>query len=270
MMSAFANGGYLPPPHLVAKVSDSSGLHPSVFPEPHLLPLKHNTIETVRDFLETVVASGSGSAAKVPGYRVAGKTGTAQKIGRSGSYADGGYIASFVGYAPAEKPAFSMICILYEPKKEFYGGRVAAPLFGKIAQQVLKYMDIPPSQVQDEPLLQANAAAFPHGTKASIFPEDVVPVTYNPPDLHHKPDIVRDDDKVSGLVMPYLYGKTASETIQILTRIGVSVRILGTGTVVNQWPVPETTINKDDLCIITLETSGGNALLSTARNASQK
>jgi cell division protein FtsI (penicillin-binding protein 3) len=271
MMSAFANGGYLPAPHLVSKVSDSTGtLHPAVFPEPQLLPLKHTTVETVREFLEAVVATGSGSAAQVPGYRVAGKTGTAQKIGRSGSYADGGYIASFVGYAPAEKPAFSMICILYEPKKQFYGGKVAAPLFGKIAQQVLKYMDIPPSQVPDPHLLQADAAAFPHGIKASIFPEDVVPVTYNPPDQHHKPDIVSDDDKVSGLVMPYLYGKTASEAIQILTRIGVSVRILGTGTVVQQWPLPDATLNKEDLCIITLETSGINPSLSTARNASQK
>lgn len=272
MMSAFANGGYLPSPHLVARVSDGSGeLHPTVFPEPQLLPVKHNTIETVREFLEAVVATGSGSAAKVPGYRVAGKTGTAQKIGHSGSYADGGYIASFVGYAPAEKPAFSMICILYEPKKEFYGGRVAAPLFGKIAQQVLKYMDIPPSQVPDPSLLQANAA-FPHGIKASIFPEDVVPVTYNPPDQHHKPDIVRDDDKVSGLVMPYLYGKTASEAIEIMTRLRVSVRYLGTGAVMQQWPAPETSLNKEDLCIINLETFTGNLHLpmSTARNASQK
>jgi cell division protein FtsI/penicillin-binding protein 2 len=272
MMSAFANGGFLVSPHCMTKVSDSSGqLRPTVFPEPQELPLKHTTIETVREFLEAVVATGSGTAAQIPGYRVAGKTGTAQKIGRSGSYADGGYIASFVGYAPAEKPAFSMICILYEPKKLFYGGKVAAPLFGKIGQQVLKYMDIPPSQVLERPMLQqANVVAFPHDTKASLFPEDVVPVAYNPPDPHHRPDIVRDDDKVSGLVMPYLYGKTASEAIESLTRVGVPVRILGTGTVTKQWPTPDASLKKDDLCIITLETSTNNVFLSTAKNALQK
>jgi cell division protein FtsI (penicillin-binding protein 3) len=271
MMSSFANGGYLPSPHCVARVSDGSGqLRPTVFPEPQELPVKHSTIQTLREFLEAVVQSGSGTLAQIPGYRVAGKTGTAQKIGHSGSYADGGYIASFVGYAPAERPAFSMICILYEPKKEFYGGRVAAPLFGKIGQQVLKYMDIPPSQVLDRPVLEANAVAFPHGTKATVFPEEVVPVAYNPPDQHHKPDIVSDDDKVSGLVMPYLYGKTASEAIETLTRAGVSVRILGTGTVFNQWPAPGSALRKDDLCIISLETFKNNISLGTAGNASQK
>lgn len=269
MMSSFANGGYLPSPHCVARVSDNSGqLRPAVFPEPQHLPVKHNTVQTVREFLEAVVETGSGGLAKIPGYRVAGKTGTAQKIGRSGSYADGGYIASFVGYAPAEKPVFSMICILYEPKKEFYGGRVAAPLFGKIGQQVLKYMDVPPTQVLDRPVLEANAVAFPRGTKATVFPEDVVPVTYNPPDPHHKPDIVRDDDKVSGLVMPYLYGKTAGEVIETLSKIGVSFRIIGTGTVSHQWPAPESALKKDDLCIITLETTTNNYSLNVTRNVS--
>ena len=95
-------------------------------------------------------------------------------------------------------------------------------------------------------------------------------MAYNPPDPHHRPEIVSDDDKVSGLVMPYLFGKTAGETIQILTKAGVGFRILGTGTVAQQWPAPETTLNKDDLCIITLQTSTTNMTLNTAGNASQK
>src|SRR4030095_8535179 len=91
---------------------------------------------------------GSGTLAEIPGYSVAGKTGTAQVIGPSGTYADGGYIASFVGYVPTQKPAFAMIALIRGPKKEHYGGRVAAPLFRKIGQQVLKYLDISPDQVQ--------------------------------------------------------------------------------------------------------------------------
>jgi PASTA domain len=119
-------------------------------------------------------------------------------------------------------------------------------------------------------VLRANAAAFPHGAKVSVFPEEVVPVAYNPPDPHHRPEIVSDDDKVSGLVMPYLYGKTAGEAIQILTKAGVAFRILGTGTVAQQLPAPESTLNKDDLCIITLQTTTNNMTLNAAGNATQK
>jgi cell division protein FtsI (penicillin-binding protein 3) len=180
MISAIGNGGYLVTPHLVSKISDSSGnLKQAVFGQPQPLPVKHTTIATLQEFVEAVVNDGSGGLANIPGYSVGGKTGTAQKIGPSGSYADGGYVASFAGYAPAYNPAFSMIVMIDGPKKEFYGGRVAAPLFRKIGQQVLKYLDIPPDQATENPALTAQSA-FPRGTKA-IYPEVIEPVAYTPP-----------------------------------------------------------------------------------------
>ena len=255
MMSAISNGGYLPTPHTVSKISDSSGkLQRTVFPQPQALPLKHESIATLQTFVESVVdEGGSGLKAEIPGYSVAGKTGTAQVIGKSGSYADGGYIASFVGYAPAHKPAFAMIALIRGPKKEHYGGRIAAPLFRKIGQQVLKYLDIPPDQVQNNPAIQV-ASTLPRVEDAMV-PEGIETVTYTPPEQHHKLGLVPDDDKASGLVMPSLYGKTASEIVEAFTKANRPFRLLGTGTVVKQFPLPGTLLTADDLSIITLGTS---------------
>lgn len=260
MMSAISNGGYLPTPHLVSKISDSSGkLQRTVFPQPQRLPIKHDSIAILQTFVESVVdEGGSGLRAEIPGYSVAGKTGTAQVIGPSGSYADGGYIASFVGYAPANKPAFAMIALIRGPKKEHYGGRIAAPLFRKIGQQVLKYLDIPPDQVQNNPAIQV-ASALPRVGDATIIPEGIEPVTYTPPEQHHKLAIISDDEKASGLVMPSLYGKTASEIIQVFAQAKRPFRLLGTGTVVKQWPLPGTLLTQDDLSIITLGATAQDA-----------
>jgi len=268
MMSSISNGGFLPIPHTVAKISDSTGsLRQTVFPQPQALPVKHETITVLRTFVESVVdEGGSGLAAVIPGYSAAGKTGTAQVIGPSGSYSDGGYIASFVGYVPAQKPAFAMIALIRGPKKEHYGGRVAAPLFRKIGQQVLKYLDIPPDQEQNNPAIQV-ASAFPRESKATVFPEGMEPVAYAPPERHHGPVIT--DDKASGLVMPSLYGLTAGEIVKIFSRVNKPFRLLGTGTVVKQWPFPGTLLSQDDLCIITLGTAG-EILAQPGQNAVRK
>jgi membrane peptidoglycan carboxypeptidase len=252
MMSAISNGGFLPTPHLVSKISDSSGkLQKTVFPQPQALPIKHETIAILQTFVESVVDDGgSGKLAEIPGYSVAGKTGTAQVIGPSGSYADGGYIASFVGYAPVDRPAFAMIALIRGPKKEHYGGRVAAPLFRRIGQQVLKYLDIPPDQVQSNPAIQT-ASALPRVVQ-TMTSEDVEPVTYTPPEQHHKLAISSDDEEASGLVMPSFYGKTASEIVQAFAKANRPVRLIGTGTVIKQWPLPGALFTPDDLSIITL------------------
>ncbi|MCI0613333.1 penicillin-binding protein [bacterium] len=268
MITAIGNDGYLVSPHTVLGLSDSSGdLKPAVFPQPQQLPIKHTTLVTIQEFLEGVVDHGSGTLAKIPGYTVAGKTGTAQKIGPSGTYADGGYIASFAGYAPAHHPAISMIVVLDKPKKEFYGGRVAAPLFRKIGQQVLKYLDIPPDQITENPAITAKAA-FPRGIEAN-YPEGMEPVAFTPPPVqHHKLVIAHDDGKANELVMPYLFGKTASETIEILSKTKVQFRLLGTGTVIKQWPTPGSTLKQDDMMIITLANSQNSIIAD--RNVSSK
>jgi cell division protein FtsI/penicillin-binding protein 2 len=95
--------------------------------------------------LEEVVKSGTGTLAQIPGYRVAGKTGTARKPAPGGTgYIDGAYMSSFAGFAPADHPAISAIVMLDEPTPIF-GGLVAAPVFSDLARAVLREMRVPPS-----------------------------------------------------------------------------------------------------------------------------
>ena len=94
--------------------------------------------------MEGVVTNGTGGKAAIPGYQVAGKTGTAQKIDpRTGAYSSTLLVGSFVGFVPAEDPQLAMIVVIDEPHGEGWGGVVAAPVFRRVGEQVLNYLGIP-------------------------------------------------------------------------------------------------------------------------------
>jgi len=111
-------------------------------------PKGHRVIDSsvaaqVREMLEGVLeAGGTASAVSVPGYQLAGKTGTAQ-VAENGTYSETKYIASFIGFAPAQDPQLLVSVIVDEPQGEIYGGSVAAPAFGKIAAFALPYLGVP-------------------------------------------------------------------------------------------------------------------------------
>jgi cell division protein FtsI (penicillin-binding protein 3) len=93
--------------------------------------------------MEGVVTNGTGTKAAIPGFRVAGKTGTAQKIDpRTGAYSSTQFVGSFVGYVPAESPRLAMIVVIDEPQGEAWGGAVAAPVFRRVGEQVLNYLGV--------------------------------------------------------------------------------------------------------------------------------
>jgi cell division protein FtsI (penicillin-binding protein 3) len=94
--------------------------------------------------LKDVVAEGTGMYAAIPGYEVAGKTGTAQKPDSHGGYATGRYVASFVGIVPASRPRLVVLVTVDEPHGAIWGGVVAAPAFQQIASFDLRYLEIPP------------------------------------------------------------------------------------------------------------------------------
>lgn len=146
-MSAIANGGTLLKPHIVKNIYNADGsLYKTNDREEVRSVLDNNTDEQLRRMLEEVVASGGGKKAAVPGYRVAGKTGTAQKIRQDGSgYMDGHYIASFCGFAPVEKPEIVVLVAIDDPTGIYYGGQIAAPVAGNIFAKLLRYMKISPS-----------------------------------------------------------------------------------------------------------------------------
>lgn len=146
-IAAVANEGTLVKPHVVAAVGREQK-----YPQPPVVgrPLNPETARELRRLLEGVVTGGSGKAAGVPGYHVAGKTGTAQ-IPVAGGYSQNGYLPSFVGFAPADRPVVVGLVAVAEPKGfAYHGGQVAAPVFGAVARQVLLYLGVRPER---DPLL---------------------------------------------------------------------------------------------------------------------
>jgi cell division protein FtsI (penicillin-binding protein 3) len=133
--SAIANGGVMVRPHIV-----------SADPAPSHRVIKRSTAEAVSKMLEGVLApGGTAPEATVPGYVLAGKTGTAQKPDGSGGYSKTKFVASFVGFAPARNPRLLVAVMVDEPQGDIYGGSVAAPAFQKIVSFALPYLKIPPN-----------------------------------------------------------------------------------------------------------------------------
>ena len=137
--AAIADGGILSRPQLIEKV-DGEPVH-----EPAgRRVISAGVAEQVRTMLEGVLApGGTASEVSVPGYTLAGKTGTAQ-VAENGTYSKTKYVASFIGFAPAQHPRLLVAVIADQPQGEIYGGSVAAPAFGKIAEFALPYLGVPP------------------------------------------------------------------------------------------------------------------------------
>jgi cell division protein FtsI (penicillin-binding protein 3) len=139
--SAIADGGVLHTPQLV--LSEGGDKAPE---DPGNRVISSKYAAQLRDMLKGVLApGGTASEVSVPGYTLAGKTGTAQKV-INGTYSDTQFVASFVGFAPADDPQLLVAVVVDDPKGDYYGGTVAAPAFGEIAKFALPYLGIPPDQ----------------------------------------------------------------------------------------------------------------------------
>jgi cell division protein FtsI (penicillin-binding protein 3) len=149
--SAIANGGVLMKPLLVKAITDRHGQTVTQFaPERVRRVITPQTAATMRKILKSVITEGgTGVNAALQGYAVCGKTGTAQKIDKSGTYAKGKYLSSFLGFAPADQPELAILVVVDEPRKQDYGGIVAAPAFRQIALDTLSYLNIPPGPDAD-------------------------------------------------------------------------------------------------------------------------
>jgi cell division protein FtsI/penicillin-binding protein 2 len=146
-MSAIANDGFLMRPQVISRVTDARGrvLYEA---EPEVLsrPVGRDTARIMRTLLEGAVREGgTGRRAAIEGYRVAGKTGTAQKP-IPGGYSDSLNIASFTGFFPVEDPEVSMIIVVDEPLPQRTGGAVTAPVFAEIGQELVRYLATRPGE----------------------------------------------------------------------------------------------------------------------------
>ena len=157
-VSSLATDGLAVRPHVVAVIRDAAG---RTVATPGDALERHRVIEAgvaaqVLAMMREVVHGGTGVKAKVEGYTVAGKTGTAQRPAEgSGGYEPGAYVASFVGVVPVPSPRLAILVVVDQPRGVYFGGDVAAPVFREIARQALWYLRVPPDEMPQ-------AAEAPH------------------------------------------------------------------------------------------------------------
>lgn len=222
-MAAIANGGLLMEPYLVEKITDANGIKVQRrLPQVRRRVVSEETASLVRNMMVSVTEpGGTGTRAALPGYHVAGKTGTAQKVDPvTGGYSLDKRVSSFVGFVPAENPALVISVTVDEPKGKAYGGLVAAPVFARIAGQSLSHLNILPK------------GSFTALAKA---PEDNDPLPDLAPML---PDVASND----GLTMPNFYGMSYRQVLQLMEERQLNFKLSGSGQVVEQYPSPGETI----------------------------
>ena len=231
-MAALANRGVLMKSWIVRRVVDpvTGDVMSEAVPTPVRRVVSPETARQVADWLEGVVADpdGTGKRARLPGWRVAGKTGTAQKADPvSGGYSADKHFSSFVGFAPADAPRVAIGVFIDEPKGEIYGGEVAAPVFRDVAEHAMKSRGVP----QSSPALAALAPPAPSGA-AEPLPEreETAPV----PPVEFAP---RRAPQGSGAVaVPALQGLAARSALRRLESADLAGDLRGTGRVTGQVP----------------------------------
>jgi cell division protein FtsI/penicillin-binding protein 2 len=166
-MAAIANGGNMMLPQIVQTVRDDSGREVVSFrPQVVRRVVSESTAAKVAAALQDVVSErGTARLAGFSGYRVAGKTGTAQRVDPKGGYTPGKYVVSFAGYFPADNPEVAGIVLVDDartPGTSNYGGTVAAPIFSRIGEAMARYLDLEPETTQAG---GATVALVPFGQK---------------------------------------------------------------------------------------------------------
>ena len=233
--AAVANGGYLMKPLAVSRVEDASGALVKAYkPVVVRRVLEPSTAEVLTDLMQSVVKEGTGRRAAIPGYAVAGKTGTAQKVDANGRYSMVDHVASFVGFVPASRPALVVLVSLDTPKgPRNQGGDVAAPLFARIAEQALRYLAVPPDDM--DRVLRAAVPAGPQAQPAAYLSPAPLPA-----------------DEGDERLMPDLRGRPAREAALAAARRGLAVELRGSGRVYAQLPEPGTEIEAGATCVLAL------------------
>jgi cell division protein FtsI (penicillin-binding protein 3) len=231
--SAIANGGNFVEPRVVRAIYRDNRRF-AVQPKILRRIISADTAATMTAIMEQVVERGTATLARLPGYTIAGKTGTANKL-VNGRYSWDTY-ASFIGFVPSQQPAVAIIVVLDAPrgKNGHFGGPVSAPIFKRIAESTLRYLGVGPSINPPPPVLVASDGA-------NAAPKDVV-----------------EESPVVRLVaesgtMPDLSGMTAREALQTLVKLGLNANLSGSGVVVAQSPEAGSPLEGEAVCRLTLE-----------------
>jgi len=239
-VASVANGGLYLEPRVVRAVYQNNRRY-AVEPKVVRRTIGPDTAAALTAIMEQVVARGTARRAQIPGYTIAGKTGTAAKL-VGGRYSHSDYNASFVGFLPSRDPVLAMIVVVDSPHgpNGTHGGSVAAPIFKRIGESALRYLGVPRTLEPDPPVLVAHrepAAPVPAAAPAAA---DAAP------------------DSPPGTV-PDLEGLSAREAVRRLARAGIGARLTGDGFVVSQMPPAGSPIDDVGVCTLVLARLPGRA-----------
>ncbi len=209
--AAIVNGGYLVTPHIGRELVNEEGNIIKIFEYDNKKQIiSKETSDIMRSILESVVSEGTGHRTYLPGYKIGGKTATSEKLPRSNHK----YIASFIGFAPADDPQVIALILIDEPVGIYYGGTVAAPVVKEIFENILPYLGIEPKYTDQELTLEG----------------------------------------VGDVDIPNVLQKSLSEVRQEARELGLTLEVLGEGNIVKeQFPLPGEKVSKGTKLIIYIE-----------------
>lgn len=223
---AIANGGVLLKPYIVKQVVSPTGqiLQQGKKEEVRRV-ITPEVAAQMRSMMEKVVSEGGGKPAQIKGYKIAGKTGTAEKLSPQGGYIPGVYIASFVGFVPSDAPRYAMLIMLDSPKGAFYGSQVSAPIFRDTLQQILVAEGIQPTDFKGLPTVESLTQG-----------------------------VSKDDEKLPALTkaadgtvaLPNLAGLSMRDVARCLSSGGLVLLPEGSGTSWKQDPAPGALLHSGD------------------------
>jgi cell division protein FtsI (penicillin-binding protein 3) len=267
-VSAVANGGLIYKPHVVQEMRRGEQIlqldGPSA-PEDPRRAIRPETAATLRRLMEGVILHGTGKNARLDGWTAAGKTGTAQKIDpNTKRYSPTSVIASFSGFAPINNPAVAILVSIDSPRGYPHGGGdVAAPVFKRIAEQVLPYLDVPRDIPVGTRLIQAN---YHPGDDGQDFSDDLATVDFsakaNSMDdestqaekaktaLQKLPEVMVAADEDGGIAVPDFTGKTMREVTESCLRLGLNPVLVGTSLASQQTPAAGSKVRRGTKIIV--------------------
>lgn len=271
-MAAICNGGYLVTPHVAKEFRSLDGevVTPIEWPQGQQV-ISAATSREVSKGMEAVVTTGTGKVAYMPGYRLAGKTGTSQKT-VGGAVSSSAFVSSFCGFGPAEDPRVIILVVVDEPQGAYFGSQVAAPPFGRLMRDIYRYLEIPlvfedgkqsgpdrdrsaPSEltvpgVVGLPVGEALARLQAAGLRAEVTGEELGTVASQTPGADAKvpPGTLvllegagsASSGNLAGV--PNVSGRTVAEAAMLLEAAGLHLVIEGTGLAVSQDPPAETSV----------------------------
>jgi cell division protein FtsI (penicillin-binding protein 3) len=260
-VSAIANGGMLYKPHVIAELRRGEQVLPAegvMAPAEPRRVIRPETAATLRRLMEGVLLNGTGPLARLDGWTAAGKTGSAQKIDpATGRYSRTQLIASFTGFAPISNPAVTILVSLDSPVGQHEGGQVAAPVFKRIAEQVLPYLDVPRDVPIAPRLVQAaykrrqisDSTTLEDFTPADFSgqpdqPPAETPATKSRVGLSATPPVTVAVEEGGDIEVPNLTGRTMRDVTEICLRLRLDPVLVGSGLATNQTPAAEAKVKR--------------------------